>query len=62
MCSIADRAAAHRAFMNRHLLYGRSPVPRWAFAEPRFQRTAWIERKPGAMWDEVPGTPAIVVR
>ncbi len=47
--------APHRYPYFRRLLPGRSPVPRRALAELRFRHTAWIERKPGAMWDAVPG-------
>ncbi len=40
----------------------RSPVPRRDLAERHFRHTAWIERKPGAMWDAIPAAPSAVVR
>lgn len=55
------RVAQHRTIIDRHLR-GRSPMPRRALAELRFRHTAWIERKPGAMWDVVPGALNAAVR
>ncbi|EQD85126.1 hypothetical protein A8924_1444 [Saccharopolyspora erythraea NRRL 2338] len=35
----------------------RSPGAHRVLLEQRFRHTAWIERKPGAMWDAVPAAP-----
>ncbi|GAA2811477.1 hypothetical protein GCM10010470_53590 [Saccharopolyspora taberi] len=40
----------------------RSPGARRVLAEQRFRHTAWIERKPGAMWDAVSAAPGAAVR
>lgn len=39
-------------------LPGLSPVSRRETAEKLFQHSAWVQRKPGAMWDVVPAPSA----
>ncbi|MEV4647202.1 hypothetical protein [Saccharopolyspora sp. NPDC049357] len=36
----------------------RSPVSRREIAEKLFRHSAWVQRKPGAMWDVVPAPSA----
>ncbi|MEV4731396.1 hypothetical protein [Saccharopolyspora sp. NPDC049426] len=38
----------------------RSPVSRREIAEKLFRHSAWVQRKPGAMWDVVPAPSATV--
>ncbi|MEV0089407.1 hypothetical protein [Saccharopolyspora sp. NPDC050642] len=40
----------------------RNPVTRREIAEKLFRHTAWVQRKPGAMWDAVPAAPRAVAR
>ena len=40
----------------------RSPVTRREIAEQLFRHSAWVQRKPGAMWDAVPAAPRATAR
>jgi hypothetical protein len=42
----------------RLLTARRSPVSRREIAEKLFRHSAWVQRKPGAMWDVVPAPSA----
>ncbi|MDI2030084.1 hypothetical protein QFW96_15760 [Saccharopolyspora sp. TS4A08] len=45
--------------MRQRLLNSRrSPVSRRQTAEKLFRHSAWVQRKPGAMWDVVPAPSA----
>ena len=54
------RSAPHAALTDP--VVRRSPGARRVLAEQRFRHTAWIERKPGAMWDAVSTAPSAVGR
>ncbi|MGP4019201.1 hypothetical protein [Saccharopolyspora sp. 5N708] len=44
------------------VLLRRNPVTRREIAEQLFRHTAWVQRKPGAMWDAVPVAPRAAAR
>ncbi|MEB3365986.1 hypothetical protein [Saccharopolyspora mangrovi] len=54
--------AQNNAPTQQRLLSGttarRSPVSRREIAEKLFRHSAWVQRKPGAMWDVVPAPSA----
>ncbi|PKW14498.1 hypothetical protein [Saccharopolyspora spinosa] len=61
------RLPQHQGRIRHRLLTGpdfprRSPVTRREIAEQLFRHTAWVQRKPGAMWDAVPAAPRAVAR
>ncbi|MBB5153386.1 hypothetical protein [Saccharopolyspora phatthalungensis] len=61
------RLPQNRGRVRHRLLTGpvparRSPVTRREIAEQLFRHSAWVQRKPGAMWDAVPAAPSAAAR
>ncbi|RRO15589.1 hypothetical protein EIL87_16330 [Saccharopolyspora rhizosphaerae] len=58
----SDMHAQNNALVQQRLLPGATarphPVSRREIAEKLFRHSAWVQRKPGAMWDVVPALSA----